>query len=28
LLILVGGVMALSLRPPGKGPFTLDLSGR
>jgi len=28
LLILVGGVMALALRPPGKGPITLDLSGR
>ena len=27
VLILVGGVMALALRPPGKGPMTLDLSG-
>ena len=27
-LILVGGVLALALRPPGKGPMTIDLSGR
>ena len=27
-LILVGGVLALALRPPGKGPLTIDLSGR
>ena len=26
LLILIGGVMALALRPEHKGPFTLDLS--
>jgi hypothetical protein len=28
ILILIGGVMALALRPPGKGPMTIDLSGR
>ena len=27
-LILVGGIMALALRRPGKGPMTIDLSGR
>ena len=27
ILILVGGVMALALRPAGKEPFTLDFSG-
>ena len=27
-LILGGGIMALALRPPGKGPMTIDLSGR
>ena len=26
-LILVGGIMALALRRPGKGPMTIDLSG-
>ena len=28
LMILVGFVLTIALRPPGKGPFTLDLSGR
>lgn len=27
VLILTGGVMMLGLRPPDKGPFTVDLSG-
>ncbi len=27
-MILIGGVLALALRPPGKGPLTIDLSGR
>jgi hypothetical protein len=27
-LILIGGVMALALRPEHKGPVTIDLSGR
>jgi hypothetical protein len=27
ILILVGGVMALALRPADKGPMTIDLSG-
>jgi hypothetical protein len=27
-LIIVGGVLALALRPPGKGPVTIDLSGQ
>ena len=27
-LILVGGIMALALRRPGKSPMTIDLSGR
>jgi hypothetical protein len=27
ILILVGGVMALALRPPGKGPMTISLGG-
>jgi hypothetical protein len=27
-LILIGGVLALALRPPGKGPTTIDLSRR
>ena len=27
ILILVGGVLTLALRPPHKGPLTLDLSG-
>ena len=27
-LILVGGITALALRRPGKGPMTIDLSGR
>jgi hypothetical protein len=26
-LILIGGIMALALRRPGKGPMTIDLSG-
>jgi hypothetical protein len=26
-LILIGGILALALRPPGKGPMTIDLSG-
>jgi hypothetical protein len=28
VLILVGAVMAAALRPEGKGPVTIDLSGR
>jgi hypothetical protein len=27
VLILIGGVMALALRPPGKGPMTISLGG-